>query len=107
LKGAKNCVDAAKGRIAEIVTNLQNQITLEVEIDQQHHRTIMGARGANLQRICAEHDVQIKIPERQQPGATDNGNGGNNIIRVTGNKDKCEAAAEALRALVPVSIEVS
>jgi len=75
-----------------------------VDIEQVHHRTIMGARGANLQRICAQHEVQIKIPERQQGN---NAQPGSNIIRVTGNQDKCQAAAEALRALVPISIEVS
>ena len=122
LKGAKNCVDAAKARILEIVSDLENQIVMELEIDQTHHRTIMGARGCNLQRICADFDVQIKIPERPnrdrerdaaRAAAADpaqqqtNGVHASNIIKITGKKEKCEGAAEALRELIPVNIEVS
>ncbi len=122
LKGAKNCLEAAKARILEIVSDLENQITMELVIDQVHHRTIMGARGCNLQRICGDCDVQIKIPERpnrdrerdaaraagqeQQEATNGNGVSPNNIIKITGKKEKCERAAEALRDLVPVNVEV-
>lgn len=102
LKGAKNCVEAAKARIEEIVTDLENQVTLEVHIEQAHHRTVMGPRGSKVQKICADHDVQIKIPERRENGDAEP----NNIIRVSGKKEKCEAAAAALTALVPVNAEV-
>ena len=117
-------MDAAKARILEIVSDLENQVTLELMIEQVHHRTIMGARGCNLQRICSEHDVQIKIPERpnrdkerdaaaaatangQQEGPKANGVHPSNIIRISGKKEKCDAAAEALKELVPVNVEVS
>ena len=118
MKGAKNCVEAARNRISEIVHDLDCQVTIEVEIDQQYHRTVMGPRGAKLQRICADFNVQIKIPERrnqQQPqqngdsaevaAAADNNN--NNIIRITGKKERCDDAAEALRSLVPISIDMN
>lgn len=38
LKGAKNCVNGAKGRIAEIEQNLREMITINCEIEQQYHR---------------------------------------------------------------------
>ena len=78
----------------------------------------MGARGANIQKVCSDFNVQIKIPDRksnknnqQQNGDSDH-NGGDeqndhDIIRISGRTENCEDAAEALRALVPINIEVS
>ena len=101
-------MEAAKARISEIVVDLENQVTLECHIDQEHHRTVMGARGSKIQKICADFDVQIKIPDRNNGTApTENGaDNPANIIRISGKKEKCDAAAEALRLLVPVNIEV-
>merc|ERR1719361_536081 len=118
LKGAKNCVEAARNRISEIVQDLDCQVTIECEIDQQYHRTVMGPRGTKLQKICADFNVQIKIPERnrqqqqQQNGGDGDGaavtdNNNNNTIRITGNKERCDEAAAALRSLVPISIEMN
>jgi ribosomal protein S3 len=126
LKGAKNCLEGAQARIAEIVHDLECQVTIECVIDQHHHRTVMGARGSKVQKICAEYEVNIKIPERarQQQQQHQNGDnngenngeeeaatpaasdGSENIIRISGKAENCEAAAEALRELVPVNIEV-
>lgn len=122
LKGAKNCVEAARNRISEIVQDLDCQVTIECEIDQQYHRTVMGPRGTKLQKICADFNVQIKIPERkqqqQQHQPQQNGDGdapapapvpdnnNNNCIRITGKKERCDEAAAALRSLVPISIEM-
>ena len=70
-------------------------------------RTIMGARGANIQKVCSDFNVQIKIPDRksnknnqQQNGDSDH-NGGDeqndhDIIRISGRTENCEDAAEAL-----------
>ncbi len=113
LKGAKDCVDAARKRIDEIVQDLENQVTIECVIEQQHHRTIMGTRGSKVQKICSDFDVQIKIPDRANKENGTNGNGeeavngvSNDIIRITGRADNCEAARQALINLVPVNIEV-
>ncbi len=38
LKGARNCVDAAKARILDIVQDLEEQVTIDCEIPQQYHR---------------------------------------------------------------------
>lgn len=109
LKGAKNCVDAAKARILEIVNDLENQVTIECLIDQVYHRTVMGAGGTKVQQVCADHNVQIKIPERNNSNK-ENGEGemnnNSNVIRISGKKENCEAASKALQALVPINIEV-
>jgi len=123
LKGAKECVEAAKQRIEEIVSDLEQQITLDCVIPQKHHRTIMGSKGSRVQEITKDFDVKIKFPEKLvenaepvadhvngQSPAPDAGSDGApkpcDIIRITGRQDRCEAAKAALIALIPVVVEV-
>lgn len=65
----------------------------------------MGARGAKVKDITAEFDVQIKFPERDTNEAADiplkNNDesaeaGTNDIIKITGRPENCEAAKKAL-----------
>lgn len=74
---------------------------------------MMGARGAKVKDITAEYDVQIKFPERDTTeGAdvplkevNDNGEPGpNDIIRITGRPENCEAAKKALLEQVTISL---
>ena len=100
-----------------MVEDLESQVTIECVIEQQHHRTIMGARGANIQKVCSDFNVQIKIPDRkssnkaQQNGTANDQENSNDaessdVIRVSGRKENCEDAVAALKALVPINIEV-
>ncbi|XP_068175093.1 high density lipoprotein binding protein a [Antennarius striatus] len=127
LKGAKECVEAAKKRMQEIVEDLDAQVTTECVIPQKFHRSIMGPKGSRIQQITRDHNVQIKFPEREDPQAPsaeapvqENGEANGEIkepidpnapkkcdvIVISGRKERCEAAVEALKALVPVTIEV-
>lgn len=123
LKGAKECVEAAKLRIEEIVIELEQQITIECVIPQKFHRTIMGSKGTRVQSVTSDFDVKIKFPEKNLGSGeaeTEHVNGTDgvssssddtpkpcDIILITGRQDKCEAAKAALIALVPVAVEVS
>ena len=93
-------------------------MTIEVEIPQKHHGTVMGARGMHVQKITQSHQVQIKFPDRADPHAPpppaqngseepETGPRRCDLIRVTGPEAACQAARDALLALVPVTIEVS
>ncbi|XP_068599139.1 high density lipoprotein binding protein a isoform X2 [Brachionichthys hirsutus] len=127
LKGAKDCVEAAKKRMQEIVEDLDAQVTIECVIPQRFHRSIMGPKGSRIQQITRDHMVQIKFPEREDPQGPpaeapvqENGEANGemrepidpnapkkcDVIVISGRKERCEAAVEALKALVPVSIEV-
>uniref|UniRef100_A0A452FNH9 Vigilin n=1 Tax=Capra hircus TaxID=9925 RepID=A0A452FNH9_CAPHI len=129
LKGAKDCVEAAKKRIQEIIEDLEAQVTMECTIPQKFHRSVMGPKGSKIQQITRDYNVQIKFPDREEnPGhsveAAVHENGEDaaegregkeaepgsprrcDIILISGRKEKCEAAKEALEALVPVTIEV-
>uniref|UniRef100_A0A672JBK8 Vigilin n=1 Tax=Salarias fasciatus TaxID=181472 RepID=A0A672JBK8_SALFA len=125
LKGAKDCVEAAKKRMQEIVEDLDAQVTVECVIPQKFHRSIMGPKGSRIQQITRDHNVQIKFPEREDPqgnetAVQENGEASEevrepadpnapkkcDVIVISGRKERCEAAVEALKALVPVTIEV-
>lgn len=120
LKGAEECIKAAKARILEIVADLEAQVTVECIISQQHHRTVMGTRGSKVQNVQAEHNVQIKFPDRDNteeyvPANQQNGMEGDSeqqtvrccdVIRITGKLENCQAASKALQDLVPVTEEV-
>ena len=83
----------------------------------------MGQKGSNVQGITSKFNVQIKFPEKnsnpqkmpngdlpngEAPPTNGNGNGHheNDIIKISGKKENCDAAANALKALVPINIEV-
>ncbi|XP_063756714.1 vigilin isoform X1 [Eleginops maclovinus] len=134
LKGAKDCVDAAKKRIQEIIEDLESQVSVEVAIPQRYHRAIMGPKGCRIQHITREHEVQIKFPERddgaagQERDTRENKTGGCqdappqengevspeadfvprkcDIITIAGREEKCDLARAALLALVPITEDV-
>jgi len=121
LKGAKNCIAGAIDRINEIVKNLEDMVTIDCEIEQQYHRTVMGSKGSKVQKITTDFNVQIKFPDKAV--AVENGeaappvNGGEttingrstnpNIIKITGQSKNCAEASKALLELVPITAEVS
>ncbi|KAM9424720.1 LOW QUALITY PROTEIN: vigilin [Pholidichthys leucotaenia] len=121
LKGAKDCVEAAKKRIQEIIEDLESQVSMEVAIPQRYHRAVMGPKGCRIQHITREHEVQIKFPERDDSAAGQDGllqeNGEVSpevefvprkcdIITISGRAEKCELAKAALLALVPITEDV-
>jgi len=115
LKGAKNCIEGAKARISEIVKDLDEMVTVDCEISQQYHRTVMGAKGSKVQKITTDFNVQIKFPDKAGEGngaadpAVTNGERSlnPNIIKITGKMANCEGASQALLELVPITAEVA
>uniref|UniRef100_A0A8C2NHY5 Vigilin n=1 Tax=Capra hircus TaxID=9925 RepID=A0A8C2NHY5_CAPHI len=98
------------------VSSQEAQVTMECTIPQKFHRSVMGPKGSKIQQITRDYNVQIKFPDREEnPGGSWLGEGKEaepgsprrcDIILISGRKEKCEAAKEALEALVPVTIEV-
>uniref|UniRef100_A0A671VYC9 Vigilin n=1 Tax=Sparus aurata TaxID=8175 RepID=A0A671VYC9_SPAAU len=109
LKGAKDCVEAAKKRIQEIIEDLESQVSVEVAIPQRYHRAIMGPKGCRIQHITREHEVQIKFPERDDGAVSPDAEfvpRKCDIITISGRAEKCELAKAALLALVPITEDV-
>merc|ERR1719449_561718 len=50
LKGAKNCIEGAMARIEEIVQDLVEQVTIDCEIEQSYHRTVMVPKVPKCRR---------------------------------------------------------
>ncbi|KAJ8936997.1 hypothetical protein NQ314_012079 [Rhamnusium bicolor] len=117
LKGPKECIEAAKERINEIIRDLESMVTIECIIPQKHHRTVMGSKGHKVQGITSDFDVQIKFPDRDNQEEYVNYeqvNGDINsepvrqcdVIRITGKEVNCQKAKQALLDLVPITISV-
>ncbi|GJQ75567.1 hypothetical protein Trydic_g17648 [Trypoxylus dichotomus] len=117
LKGAKDCIEAAKARIEEIIAELESMVTIECVIPQNLHRTVMGAKGRKVQSITVDCDVQIKFPDKsntEEYYKSEAINGDMNsepvrqcdVIRITGKADNCEKAKQALIDLIPITIDV-
>ncbi|KAG8135911.1 hypothetical protein E2320_008890 [Naja naja] len=125
LKGAKDCVEAAKKRILEIIDDLEAQVTIECTILQKYHRSIMGPKGSRIQQITRDYGVQIKFPDREENTASvadvvahendkENNEGKEykeidpgspkkcDTIVISGRREKCEAAKEALQVNIQV-----
>uniref|UniRef100_A0AAR2LA54 Vigilin n=1 Tax=Pygocentrus nattereri TaxID=42514 RepID=A0AAR2LA54_PYGNA len=110
LKGARECVDAAKRRIQEIIQDLVSSRKAIchgiILCFAQESQVIMGPKGCRIQQITREHEVQIKFPEREDFPEADSVPRKCDIITVTGRVEKCEQARAALLALVPVTVDV-
>lgn len=126
IKGSKDCVEAAKKKMTDIVADLDAQVTVECSITQQYHRTVMGAGGVHVREITRNFEVGIKFPDKpmsngkRADGSEDGQVNGeatppedagekarkNDIIFITGKPENCEAAKQALLDLVPVTEEV-
>uniref|UniRef100_A0A672SEB0 Vigilin n=1 Tax=Sinocyclocheilus grahami TaxID=75366 RepID=A0A672SEB0_SINGR len=120
LKGAKDCLEAAKKRMLEMIEDLDAQVIMECVIPQKFHRSIMGPKGSRIQQITKDHNVQIKFPDRDEQQVQENGEANGevkepadplvpkkcDVIVLSGRKERCEAAVEALKALVPLTIAV-
>uniref|UniRef100_A0A914XKF7 K Homology domain-containing protein n=1 Tax=Plectus sambesii TaxID=2011161 RepID=A0A914XKF7_9BILA len=110
IKGSKDCVEGAKQRIAEIVADLEAQITIKADIPAEYHRTLLGNRGQKVQDICAKYNVQIKFPDRETREAGGNheeasGDGPSvlNTVSISGRLENCESARTALQACIPIT----
>lgn len=117
LKGPKECIEAAKVRIKEIISDLESMVTIECIIPQKHHRIVMGAKGHKVQGITSDYDVQVKFPDRENQEEYLNHeqiNGDVNfepvrqcdVIKITGKESNCLQAKQALLDLVPITIDV-
>jgi transcription antitermination factor NusA-like protein len=119
LKGARECVDGAKKRLLEIVADLEAMTEIKCIIAQKHHRALLRNKGKNIQELTARLNIQIKFPERKKveevvegapveeapptPPPVEGEENKADTIVISGHRDRCEEAKNALLALVPIS----
>ena len=63
VKGPKEAAESAKKQILEYVYGFENQVTVEVFVPQEYHQNIIGQKGANIQKLSDDFQVEIKIPD--------------------------------------------
>ncbi|VDN04210.1 unnamed protein product [Thelazia callipaeda] len=115
LKGGKQYVEGAKDRIEKIVQELASRVVLKIEIPEEHHRALLSNRGQKIQELQTTYNVQIRFPDRRLRENLQNESNKNvqgepsplDIITISGLEVSCEKAAEALKALVPVTKKVN
>ena len=105
IKGSKEFAESAKARILEVVDNLQQQITHEIEIEARYHGHVIGPRAINLVQIEERHNVRINFPKREI-GEDGKQVKKSNKVQIEGKERACKAAAEDLMWLVPVDKEI-
>lgn len=106
IKGAKEFVESAKARILEVVDELQQQITHEIEIDSKYHGSVIGSRAINLVRIEQLRNVRINFPKRELNEDGKRVEKRSNKVQIIGKPEACRLAAEDLFALVPIQSEL-
>lgn len=122
LKGPKEAITSAKKQILEIVYELENHVSIELPIDQKYHVSLIGKKGINSSQISEQFKVELQFPakfnnemsetngENLQNGDNNNGDSSipvspskSDIIVISGLREDCENAKEALLALVPTT----
>ncbi|OXB58650.1 hypothetical protein ASZ78_003617 [Callipepla squamata] len=95
LKGAKDCVEAAKKRIQEIIEDLAlRSFKLTVTVDPKYHPKIIGRKGAVITQIRTEHEVNIQFPDKDDESQAQD------QITITGYEKNAEAARDAIMKIV-------
>ncbi|XP_050546345.1 vigilin [Daktulosphaira vitifoliae] len=119
IKGHKNFVEKVKKKINDIVTDLEQRITIEVIIPQRMHRILMRNRDL-LDSLRKDLDVWIKFPERpledQYNREQEDANGEedenrppsvNDVVTIFGKPENCEKAKQTLINNIPKSIDLN
>jgi len=111
IKGAKEAVQTAKKRLVDLVAEFELWVTEDVQVEQKYHASIIGKKGETSQQIQDECRVDIQFPakkDKENAGAEEplvnsnsNSNSEPNVIKITGLKEDCDRAREAILALVP------
>lgn len=119
IAGPKTCVEEAKTKIAAMIEEFRAQVEISVEILRQYHRDIIGPGGHNVRAVTLKHSVQISLPPAQKRD-TPNGHvedspeqlealpvtegpDPQDLIKIVGRPENCEAAKADLLELIPIS----
>uniref|UniRef100_A0A1I7SWA4 Vigilin n=2 Tax=Bursaphelenchus xylophilus TaxID=6326 RepID=A0A1I7SWA4_BURXY len=102
IKGPKASIDQARKKIEEIVADLEAQITVNLEISEEHHRSLVPHANA----IRQKHNVRLNFPPRgtSNEGAEPvDGILPANLVTLSGLPSNIEAAKAELVELIPVT----
>jgi len=88
LVGYEKKCEKAKEAIEAMIRELEDQTTMEIEIDNRVHNRIIGQKGKNVRKLMDQFKVDIRFPKQEENKAV-----------VTGLEENCEACKEHLLLL--------
>ena len=100
ISGVPTNVEAAKGGLAAIVTELeaekevkiQKSFEVTVEVNPEYHPKIIGRGGEVIMKLRQDFGVQIQLPKKEADNSE--------VITITGFEDDANAAKEAILKIV-------
>lgn len=95
IRGSKQCVEAARARVEELIEDYEKQISSTLEIPSQFHRGLLAGKGQKIHEIQSKFNVQIRFPNRDEEAS--------DTVTISGRDTKVEEAKQALLDLVPIS----
>jgi polyribonucleotide nucleotidyltransferase len=106
INGPINCVEDVKQEILNFVERFENtaEILVELPCKNEDIRSLIGTQGANINKVQDDHNVEIKI-ERAEAAEGEDVSDKTVKAKLTGHKDKLEAAKAALLAMCPKTVE--
>jgi len=106
INGPINCVEDVKAEILQFVERFENTAEIEVELPCKNEdiRSLIGTQGANINKVQDDHQVEIKI-ERAEAADGEDVSDKTVKAKLTGHKDRLEAAKADLLAMCPKTIE--
>jgi polyribonucleotide nucleotidyltransferase len=91
IEGPPDQVNEATENLEKIVKSYIDRLTfVEMEVNPNHYKHIIGKAGSNINRIKDEMDVQINIEEKE----------GLNIIRIEGSSGGVKNAQRELQSMI-------
>jgi predicted PilT family ATPase len=79
ITGYEEATEKAAADIRAIVSELEDMVTAEVEVDHRIHSRLIGARGRAIRTIMNDFKVDIKFPNKES--------GNPDIVSITGAED--------------------
>eukprot|EP00043_Microstomoeca_roanoka_P000947 m.30138 g.30138 ORF g.30138 m.30138 type:complete len:1204 (-) comp10580_c0_seq1:246-3857(-) len=86
LQGAPEAVADAK---KQVLSRLQTQASIEIDIPKEHHRFIIGPEGSNLKKLSSKYSVRVFMPKNEGP----------QTIKIVGTAVNCRQAAEDIQRI--------
>jgi len=74
----------------EILSRFQTQAQVQINIPKEHHRVILGAKGANLEKLEKSTATKISVPRPNEDS---------NILTIVGPREGIEKAVHEIRVV--------
>ncbi|KAG0006563.1 hypothetical protein BGZ65_006631 [Modicella reniformis] len=99
IQGVKKNVEAAKETIIKMVEQIEDVISVKLDIPVEHHSALIGAKGSYVRRLEEKYGVRIQFPKTTN-FEDDEDKSKLNVVMVSGGKKGVQGAKEELLELL-------